>query len=283
MTHARLTHPDRPTLEFRQPQQDTDNQESETNIMTDLGSDSKPLVHITTKQRSRSIRGTVTGPRRAANDPNTSDWRQALANYVDVLESHVDEFQGFHPESGYTFEDDVKSESLNAVYHGLSWTLSKGSPYEVEFEADVTIGRGTFESDRVRRRNPTVQSGMSVAARVGGVELPGLRRMEVSREFPVETKAVYDKDSAENNDVAASEGVQQQVVFEGTHSGSRSARRSADAALAGLQDGSQYSFETAFPGYSLDGFVVGYETAFEARFGKQRHDYTLRFVEGEPA
>lgn len=283
MTHARLTHPDRPTLEFRQPQSDTDTQDSNPNIMTDLGSDSKPLVHIESKERSRTLRGVVTGQRRAASDPDTDDWRQALANYIDVLESHVDEFQGFHPESGYTFEDDVKNESLNAVYHGVSWTLSKGSPYEVEFEADVTIGRGTFESDRVRRRNPTVDSGMSVAARVGGVDLPGLRRMQVNREFEIDPKGVYNKSSAENNDVKASDGVQQQVVFEGTHSGSRSARRSADAALAGLQDGSQYSFETAFPGYVLDGFVVGYETAFEARFGKQRHDYTLRFVEGEPA
>lgn len=280
MTHARLTHPTRGTLQFRQPQTDGDQREAVGNVTPELGVDRPPLVHIETRDRTRSLRGRVTAPRRAEADPDTDDWEQALANYVDLLESHVSEFQG----TGYTFEDDIRDVSVSAVYHSLEWTLSQGAPYEIEFDAGVTVGRGTFDSAGLSRRTPTVNSGMSVAARVDGNDLPGLRQMAVSRSFGVEVNAVYNRTSAENNDVVANEGVRHEITFDGIHTGTHAERRAADDALeALLGQRDPVAFETRFPGYTLQGYVLGYDSNLEARFGENSHHYSLRFVEGTRA
>lgn len=282
MPHARLTHPTRPTLEFRQGQTDEESIEAVADITAEIGVNRPPLVHIETRERTRRITGRVTAPRRAQNDGTTSDWEQALANYVDLLEAHCDEFQGFPPSSGYTFVDDIRSESLNAVLHGVEWTLMPGSPYEIEFSADVTIGRGTFDDRAIQTRDPSVDTAMSVPAKAGGNDLPGLREMVVRREFGIDPRPVYDVSSAENNDIVASDGVRQMVTYRGTHTGTDATRAAADAALAGLQ-GSQVTFETRFPGYDLDGFVLDYSSNLEARLGAGMHQYSLVFIEGDRA
>lgn len=278
MSHATLTHPVRGDLTFRQGQADEDTHEAVADITAELGVDRPPLVHITTRERARVIRGRVTAPRRAAADANTTDseWRQALANYIDLLESHVDEFQG----TGYTLEDTARDENLQSIYHTVEWTLRPGDPYDVEFTANVVIGRGTFESRSIQQRNPTVDSGMNVAAKVDGNDLPGLREMVVRRSFGFDVSAVYDKSSAENNDVVINEGVTHEITFRGTHTGTQSARATADQTLDGLIGSGAVTFETAFPGYDLEGFVLDYASDYEQRFGGNSHHYDLRFVEG---
>lgn len=282
MPHARITHPSRPTLEFRQGQTDSDSREAVTNIAREIGVERPPLVHVITQERTRQLRGRVTAPRRARNDSDTSDWQQALANYIDQLESHCDEFQGFGS-SAYTFEDDIRSDSFNVIFEGVEWTLTPGSPYEFVYDLSLIIGRGVMESKPIQRRNPTVQTGMNVPATVGGHDLAGLREMKVSRDVGFSPNAVYDTDSAENNDVVPEDGVQHRIVFRGTHTGSDSQRATADDNLQSLIDGNQVTFQTRFPGYALDGFVTGYETNLESRFGTQSHQFALTFVEGQRA
>lgn len=278
MSHARLTHPTRPTLTFRQTQADEDAQNAVGNVAPQLGTDNPPLVHIETKERERTLRGRVTGPRRAQQDSDTDDWMQALANYIDRLEGHVTEFQG----DGYTLIDTQRGTSLNTILHSIEWTLVPGAPYEVQFDANLSVGKGAMDSRSINRRNPTVNDSMDVVGRVGGIDLPGLRQFQVSRSFGVEVSPVYYRGSAENNDVVASEGVRQEIVFEGTHSGSREEREAADAELDALV-GRDVVFETRFPGYELEGVVMGYDSNFEARMGPRQHHFTLRFIEGERA
>lgn len=278
MPHARLTHPTRGTLQFRQGQSDADRRDAVSNIAPELGVDRPPLVHVETRERDRSITGRVTAPRRAANDSATSDWEQALANYVAELEAHVDEFQG----SGYTFEQDLMGTSTNAVYHGLEWTLTPGLPHELDFTCELTVGRGVFDERPLTVDYPTVNSGMDVAGRVDGNDLDGMRLFKANRSFGYDPNPVYNKSSAENNDIVATGGVTHEVTFEGTHTGDVATRKAADDALEALIGAGQVTFETRFPGYSLDGFVLGYESNFENRHGASQHQYTLRFLEGTP-
>lgn len=279
MPHASISHPRRGTLEFRQAQQDDDTQTADANVISDTGSGLPPLVHVESRERDRSIRGLVTAPRRAEADPDTNDWQQALANYVVRLERHVDVLQG----DGYTFTDDIRGESVNAVYHTVEWTLNAGRPYEVDFTAELTVGRGVFPSEPVDIPSVTVDTSMNVAARVGGVDLPGLRQMRVRREFSVDVTPLYNKDSAESNDIQASGSVQHQVSFDGTHTGTDSQRAAADDDLEALIGDASTTFETRFPGYSLDGAVMEYESNLESTFGTNMHQYSLRFLEAREA
>lgn len=286
MPHARLTHPSRPTLPFRAGQQDEYSREAVANIANELGTDRTSLVHTETRDSRRTIRGTVSAPRRARNDADTSEWLQALANYVDTLESHVNEFQG---SPGYTVEDDQLDISKSCVIEGVEWSLTPGKIYEVDYETTVAVGEGTFESGSVDPRNPTVDTGMNVMLRVDGNDLPGFRDYRVRKEIGTEVKGIFDRESAENNDVLIDQGVQQTVAFEGVHSGSRSERASADAALDALvASENSVTLETRFPGYSLDGFVTAYSSTFEQQrtLGDAQdssHRYRVEFTVGQRA
>jgi len=279
MADARLTHPVRGTLEFRQRQESEDPRQSVTDTAPEVGTDRKPLVHVRTRERQRTVRGTVTGQRRAANDADTDDWEQALANYVAQLEAHMDEFQG----TGYTYEEDLRNLSLSAVLTNLEWTYQPQAPYQIEFALQVDIGRGVFEERPIDLETPTVDNSMDVLATVGGFDLPGVREMRHERGVGFETNAVYAKGDAENNDIVIIEGVTHRVTIQGTHSGTDAERRTADANLGGLEGGGQVTLETRFPGYSMDGYVTNYTTTGEARRGGNQHRYALTFLEGIPS
>lgn len=280
MSHARLTHPDRPTLSFNQVQTDADEREAVANIARELAADRPALVHIQTRSRRRTLSGRVTAPRRARNDGTTSDWRQALANYVDRIEAHVDEFQGA---PGYTFEDDIRNDSFNVVLESAEWALTQGNPYEFEYDITLLIGRGVFESQPIDLQNPTVGSPSDVIATVDGNDLPGLREMRGAKSLSFDESALYDKQSAENNEIVAEEGVEHRVTIRGTHTGSDATRAAADDNLQALIGGGQVTLSTNFPGYDIDGFVLGYNSDLESRRGTRSHDYDLTFIEGTPA
>lgn len=280
MADARLTHPTRVDLPFHQRQSDEDPLRAVADIANELGVDRPSLVHTTTRERQRTVRGRVTANRRADNDSTTADGRQALANYADLLESHVDEFQG----TGYIFEDDELGVTRQAVLESISWRVQPGQPDEFEFEASVIIGRGTFEDRTIVRRNPTYDESMTAMASVDGTDLTGMRLWECERSVGVSPTAVFDRDSAENNDALIDEGVQQQFVFEGTHTGDPATREAANTTLSNLVgQPSPVTLETKFPGYSVEGFVTAYETQQQQRMGDQSHQYRLEFVIGQEA
>lgn len=280
MTHVRLTHSTRDTLPFRTVQNDEDQRQAVANVTSELGTDRRSLVHTETRENTRTIRGSVTGLRRARNDSNTSDARQALANYADVLEAHVDEYQG----TGYTLEDDRLDIQKNAVLESVEWSLTPGRTYELDYEATVKVGRGTFEDRAIRTRNPTVDPSMDVFARVDGNDLPGMRDYRVNRSVGIEVNAVFDRDSAENNDAVFDAGTTTTVTYEGVHSGTLAERQQTDAALDALVGTeTAVDFDTKFPGYTLSGFVTGYTSTLEQQQGGNAHRYSLEFTVGERA
>jgi hypothetical protein len=280
MTHVRLTHPTRDTLEFRTAQQDEDQREAVANQTAELGTDRPTLVHTETVENTRTIRGSVTGLRRARNDPSTSDPRQALASYADELHAHVDEFQG----EGYTLVDDQLDLSKRGVIEAVEWSVTPGRVYELDYEATVKIGRGTFEDRQIQRRNPTFDAGMDVWARVDGNDLPGMRDYRAEKTVGIEVNAVFDRGNAENNDAVFQEGTTLTVSYEGVHSGTLAQRRQADADLAALAGTKEnVDFETKFPGYTLSGFVTNYDSELEQQQAGNAHRYRLTFVVGERA
>ena len=280
MADARLTHPTRGTLPFHQRQSDESSIQAVASIANELGVDRRSLVHTETREGERSIRGRVTGRRRAANDPDTDDWVQALANYVGELEAHVDEFQG----DGYTLEDDLLDIQKQGILEKIEWERNPGQPFDLQYEATFTVGQGTMGAEPITDLSPTVNDGMDVLLRIDGVDLPGFRDLRVSKSVGIEPKGVFDRDSAENNDIVMTEGVQRSLVFEGTHTGTASARATASNTLENLvATKDSVTLETRFPGYSIEGFVNAYGPTQESRFGDEMNHYRVEFVEGTRA
>jgi len=276
MPDARLTHPVRDSLTFEQPQQDQDQREAVASIAAEIGTGDVPLIHVETDERTRTITGRVTAPGRA-RAAGTDDWQQALANYLVALEAAVDEFQG----EGYTLVDEYRDEKFPVAFHSLSWRVNGGQPNEFEFTADLTVGLGTMEARATTPKTAGPKSGFDYAARVAGNPLPGIRQMEVSREFDIETDAVFAPGDAENNQIIPDSGVRHRVTFSGTHTGTFAERAAADDTLQALQDGEVHTFETKWPGYTLDGKVLGYDSELQASYGTGKTEYTLTFLEGQ--
>jgi len=71
------------------------------------------------------------------------------------------------------------------------------------------------------------------------------------------------------------------VTFEGTATGTAEEREALDGALSNLLATEQtVTLTTKFPGYELEGFVVGYENDQQSRLGPAMNHYRLQFVEG---
>jgi len=279
--HARLTHPTRETLEFYQGQTDEYNREAVMSVTREIGTDRPPLVNTETREANRSVTGSVTARRRAANDPDTSDGRQALANYADRLEAHVDEFQG---DPGYTLVDDQLGYSRTGILESITWSLTPGQPDELAYELAFVEGQGVFEDRAIDRQNPTYDTSMDGYATVDGEDLPGMREYQVERIIGVETSALFDRDSAENNDVVVKDGPQRRITFQGLISGTLSERQTKDAALEDkVATKNAVTLDTKFPGYAIDGFVTTYNSTLEQQRGGNAHRFRLEFVEGKRA
>lgn len=280
MADARLTHPNRETLPLRQRQTNTDTKTAAANIANEIGVDRPSLVHTETREREIPVRGVVTGRRLAAQDPNTDDIQQALANYVDTLQAHVDVFQG----DGYTYEDDLLGRSLNGILESVSWSLTPGQLGAIEYETEFTVGKGVLEAEPIQRRNPTVDMTRDTLLTIDGTDLPGFREYEVEKTVGTDPKAVFDRDSAENNQVVIDDGDQLTIQFRGTHTGDPATRKTRETRLDELvATEAEVTLQTAFPGYSIDGFLIEHETGEEARFGSQSNHYSITFVEGTKA
>jgi len=265
MPDARLTHPTRATLPFRRRQQDDDETSVQANITQEVGVDSDPLVHTETRTRTEPIRGRVV------------DSRQNLADYVDQLEAAVGEFQG----DGYTYEDDIQNTSVQGILESVQWSVDPGHTDSISYEATFQVGRGTMEARPTNRRNPTYDASMPVMLRIDGEDLPGMRSYEVSKTIGVEVNPVFDRSTAENNDIVVEEGEQTTVVYEGTLTGSAATREAKDDTLRALAPtSSPVTLETKFPGYDLDGYVTAYASRQRSDMGEERHDYRIEFTEG---
>lgn len=278
MPYARLTHPTRPTLALEQTQQDLQQTQAVGSKASSLGTGRTPLIHTETREQTRTVRGLVTASARA-DRATTNDWEQALSDYAQALEARVDEFQG----EGYTLEDDLRDESVPAIFDSVTWTLRGGRPFEIEYEASFQIGEGVFDSEPLDTAGASVQTGMTTAATVNGQPLPGLRQMQVTAEIEVDLQALYDESSADNNQIVAASSTQRVVQFDGTHTGTYSDRAIAEKGLKSLIGTEVVTFQTRFPGYAIEGKVMGYESDFQQSLGDQQHDFTLRFEEGREA
>jgi len=283
MSHARLTHPIRPTIEFRGGQNAEQQREAVGNVTNELATDRTPLVHTETREVRFAERGTATGRRRAANDTDTDNARQALANYAVELEAHVDEFQG---DPGYTHVDDQSGEETDAVLESVEWSLTPGRVYELDYEASVVAGQSTFESEDISPEDVSVGAPFDAMLRIDGVECPGMRDYRVETSIGVNVNAVFARDTAENNDVVPEEGRGRVLTFEGVHTGTQSERATADAALRDrLATEENVTLETSFPGYSMDGFLMRYNSTYPQNRSfddstKGAHQYRIEFVEG---
>jgi len=212
-----------------------------------------------------------------ADQDTPATMRDEVAQFIDGLESRVDQFQG----DGYTLDDEQLDENIPVVLTASSWRFNRGQPYEVQYDVSAAVGVGTNDETLLSERNPDPNGGMDTYLEIDGIALSGMRRYESTTQIQAEVKPVFNRDTAEKNEVIITNRAVQTIVFEGTHTGSQSQRASDDAALDNLlATETEINCKTKVPGYTLEGFVTGYDSTFNAGYGQNRHDYRVQFTEG---
>ncbi len=274
-----LQHPSVGTLELRRAQQDERNEDTQPEIFNDPAVDSPPLVLVAERTGSYTMEGTVTAPKLSQDSAFSDDWRQALAEWIVKFESFCYELQG----AGYDLVDTHRNKTVPVVLNRTQWRLTAGAPYEIEWEIEVDVGEGVLPQEPRTEKTANIQSAMTVPASVGGFDLPGLRDMTVQREFDVDPNARAFEDTAESNIIIGDSGVMHQIRYRGEFAGTATERQTFDSDINSLIGDEGRTFQTRFPGYSVDGVVLNFRSDFQAQFAGNKHNYELEFLESEPA
>jgi len=163
MAHLTLTHPERTDFDLPQGQNDEYTREALTDIMAGTTSEHDPTGIFTKgRQAERSVTGRMT-----ATNGSENFMRTDMAEFIDGLESRVDQFQG----DGYTLVDSQLDESIPVILTAASWRFNRGQPYEIEYDMTAQVGTGTNKNNEMFERNPNPNSGMNTYLEIDGIEL----------------------------------------------------------------------------------------------------------------
>jgi hypothetical protein len=266
------------TLVFEGAQQDERSETANPNLYNDpTQRDTK--VHVDERESEIGVNGRLSAPRLAQRDAYSDDWRTALAEWVVQYESFCTQLQA----PGYTFIDPLRDISRTVVMDSVEWTINAGSPYEIQFQTNLITGEAVLEPQDIAEKTANPKPKTDPMGVIAGTNLTGFTSMSVRRFFKTKTnpKAYSGIDTATKNEIVAESGLTHKIEYEGQFTGDYAERQSFDNtldALIGKTD--EITFQTAFPGYAIDGALLRYDSNFAAETGVKMHSYQLEFMEG---
>jgi len=266
------------TLVFEGAQQDERGETANPNLYNDPTDARPPQVHVDVRESEISVNGRLSAPRLAQRAEYDDDWRTALAEWVVQYESFCTQFQ----RPGYTFTDPLRNISRTVVMDSAEWTINAGAPYEIQYRTNLITGEAVLEAEDVAEKAANPQPRSDPMGVLGGTDLTGLTSMTVARSFDTEVnpRAYTGIGTATENEIVAQSGVTHRIEYEGQFEGTRAERQTFDNDLDALVGTEETTFQTAFPGYSIDGSLLDYNSNYAAETGTKMHAYTLEFLEG---
>jgi hypothetical protein len=226
-----------------------------------------------TEVHNQSITGLATGSRLSRQSDFSSDPVTALAEWVQRVMALVDGQQG----EGYTLTHDERGLETTVVLESFAWTRRGGESFEVEWELAYQIGEGIMVD---RDTQPNTASPSSTWT-LDGRDLQYPKEYREEKRQRLDTDAMLFADSAEQNVITDESSPVRTITITGRHTGTRSERQAFDDHFRSLIGQDQIvTYESAFPGHSLDIMVNTYESVLEA--GRTRvGDYALELIEGQ--
>lgn len=236
-------------------------------------SSDKTFVSVLEELEAFSLTGLVTAPRLSGQTtPNSynSDWRTALAEYIQRGEAFAQSAQG----TGYTLQDrDRDRTALNVLIEDFTWTYEKGAVFQVSYELTLRRGLGVLPDANVSVGSATPQATGNVPA-LAGNNLDGFERIECSKRMELSSAPIAFGGAGENT-VSAEGGMVREWSYSGRKSGTEAQRNSFDDTIRGLVDDSTKTFQTVMPGYSATVKAVDFESGRRAESGADSHEYSV--------
>jgi len=280
MTDLPRLEADTETLVFEGAQQDDRTEQADPDIYNDPTQDIPPQVNVERRASEIGVNGRLSAPRLAQRVEYDDDWRTALAEWVVQYESFCTQFQ----QPGYTFVDPLRDIERTVVMDQAEWTINAGAPYEIQFRTNLLTGEAVLEQEDIVEKTAAPRPKSDPMGVLNEISLPGFTSMTVGRTFEAEVnpRAYSGIDTATENEIVAKSGITHRIEYEGQFTGTREERQNFDKALNDVVGTFQLSFETAFPGYTLDGYLLDFDSNYRAQSGTKLHKYSLEFIEGVP-
>jgi len=238
-------------------QESTTTSEARLNVTSVQTKDSDETIITGFRSAEQNpLSGTVTGPRLARNGDYPSDKRDAIAQYINELESFVSPTQGV----GYTLSDDERDRDTTVIVQTATWTISYGAPYEARWTLDVARGEGVLSSSPRSVADTTPNSSETIdSTDMGTIDE---KRTELSIDVDVSPIAYAD---ASETIIVPNSGVTRRVTISARKGGTLSSLRSFDDTMRGyVGNKSTRTFQTAMPGTSHEVLIESYDGTIRA-------------------
>lgn len=273
MPNLHLTTSGGQTVDLWQIQEDRDERDGMVDVaaMPTFDSEETYLSGMT-EVHNTSISGIATGNRLSNQSQYSSDSVTALAEWVQEVMALVDGKQG----TGYSLTHDERGLDVNVILESFAWTRSGGERFQIEWDLEYQIGEGIMVNEE-----PTPnEANPSTSWSLDGRDLQSPIQYREEKRQRLETDEMLFAESAEENVISDQSSPIRTVTINGRHKGTRSERQAFDQHFRNLigQD-NIVTYQSAFPGHSLDVMVNKYESVLEA--GRTRvGEYTLELIEG---
>jgi hypothetical protein len=161
------------------------------------------------------------------------------------------------------------------------WTINKGAPYEIQYQTNLITGEAVLDTKDVAEKTADPRPTDEPMGDLNAIPLTGFNSMTVTRAFDTEVnaRAYSDIKTATKNEIVAKSGVSHRIEYEGQFPGDRNDRQNFDESLDSLVGSPRVPFQTAFPGYTIDGYLLNYDSNYRAETGEKLHQYSLEFIE----
>jgi len=261
------------THDFWQVQEDRDSRQGNVDIsnIPTFDSDEAYLTGMT-EVHNTAISGRATGNRLSNQSGYSNDPVTALAEWVQEMMALLNGKQG----TGYSLTHDERDRTANVILEGFGWTRTPGEKFELEWDLDYRIGEGIMVDEESTPGTASPSSSWSLDGR--DLQHPVQYREE--KRSRLGTDAMLFADTAEENVVTDESSPTRTITISGRQTGTIAERKAFDEHFRGLIGQDQIvTYQSAFPGHSLDVMVNNYESVLEAGATGQGQ-YNLELIEG---
>ena len=233
------------------------------------------LVGMTQREQIQ-ITGKANGFFLADQNEYSNDPKTALAEWTQELMAVVSGTQGEGHRLTDTERGLVGPDALLVTAEKVGFTLTGGSPFEVEYDIDLQRGEGVMpsETDRVKPADPRTTMELD------GVDLGFFDQIREQKRCQIDLAEMLFAADAEENLISAQTGAVRNVQIAGTFTGTKAEREAFEASINGLIGTDEtVTYKSPFPGHNLNVMVDTFFTSYQSGT-KDTMSYALTMIEG---
>lgn len=254
------------------PQENSAERRSSPDIHPVYSDDSEDTFIVSLEESSQiQLGGEATAFRIAQQSQYSNDPLTALAEWSARLLAHVNGQQG----TGWTLYNDYTNRQLIGIVEKVELSRKRSEKYQVDWDLTLRVGSGMMPHQPL---DPVV-ADPSNAAFIDNQEMHEIEELTIEKKQEVELHA-YALHDYDENEIEGKSGAMKTITARGSIPGSETYRKDFDDHIRSrIGENYEVTYDSAFPGDSLDAVVTNYSATREAGT-TQIGGYRVEMTEG---